>query len=248
MSFEITEPSATARWARLTGTLYLMFILASIFADTLGHVGLGDSSQIYGSITTSLGSFRGALVLAFSSAFFFLMAAWGLYVLLRTVNAEMALLFLLLNAAGVAVQCASMLWLISAMLQGDPSSGLSGVSVAQAHSSTLVSIDTYRIGFVTAQLFYGTWLFPLGFLVLKSELLPRFLGVLLILDGVGELVWFLQGLLLPDRHAITYPGTAVSLAAEVGLAVWLLVRGVRVGESTSRPASATPDVGHQTPR
>jgi hypothetical protein len=52
----------------------------------------------------------------------------------------------------------------------------------------------------------GTWLFPLGYLVYKSRFLPRLLGVLLMLDGIGVLIWFLQALLLPDYRAITYPG------------------------------------------
>jgi len=50
------------------------------------------------------------------SAFLFLAAAWGLYVLLRPVNAELVLLFLLLNAVGVAIQCASMIPLLAALL------------------------------------------------------------------------------------------------------------------------------------
>lgn len=250
VAFEITELSNAAKLARMTGALYLMFILASLFADTLGHIGLGNSPQIYRSIMTSLGTFRVAVVLGFASAFFFLMAAWGLYVLFRAVNAEMALLFLLLNAAGVAVQCASLLWLVSAMVQGDLATGVSGVSTVQAHAFTLASIDTYRTGFVTAQLFFGTWLFPLGYLVLKSGLLPRFLGLLLILDGVAELIWFLQGLLLPEHSVITYPGTAVSLVAEVGLTLWLLVRGVKVGGGASGvpPAPATSSAGHKRVR
>jgi len=67
--------------------------------------------------------------------------------------------------------------------------------------------DVYKTGFVTAQLFFGTWLFPLGYLVYRSRFLPRFLGVLLMLDGVGVLIWFVQALLLPDYPAITYPGS-----------------------------------------
>lgn len=84
-----------------------------------------------------------------------------------------------------------------------------------------------------AQLFFGTWLFPLGYLVVKSGFLPRALGVLLILDGVAELIWFLQALLLPDHPAIKTPGTFVSLVAEMGLASWLLIRGVRVAASAT---------------
>lgn len=248
MSFEMLKPSSATTFARLTGAMYLMFILASVVADTLGHVGLGSPSQIYTSITTSLSEFRVALALGFASTLFFLVAAWGLYVMLRSVDADVALLFLLLNAAGVAVQCASLLGLVWAMIQGDSSVALSGVSSAQAHSLALVGIDTYRTGFVAAQLFYGAWLFPLGYLIFRSHVLPRTLGVLLILDGVGELIWFVQGLLLPEHHTLTRPGTVVSFAAEVGLTLWLLIRGVNTGGSVVGQASTSPDAGHEASR
>ena len=90
--------------------------------------------------------------------------------------------------------------------------------------------DVYRTGFVTAQLFFGMWLFPLGYLVYRSGYVPRLLGVLLLLDGIRVLIWFVQGLVLPTHHAIIYPGLAVSFIAEVGLASWLLVKGVKVAE------------------
>jgi len=59
-----------------------------------------------------------------------------------------------------------------------------------------------------------------------------------MLDGVGCLIWFLQGLLAPALRAITYPGLAVSFVAEVGLALWLLVKGVKVVESGAGVARA----------
>ena len=71
---------------------------------------------------------------------------------------------------------------------------------------TALSVATYQTGFVVAQLFFSAWLFPLGWLVLRSGFLPRLLGWLLLLDGVGVLVWFLQVLLAPDHPAISYPG------------------------------------------
>jgi Domain of unknown function (DUF4386) len=138
------------------------------------------------------------------------------------------LLFLLLNTVGVAIQCASMFALISALLLGDGSSRMQAYSAVQLEGLAYLSINLYKTGFVTAQLFFGTWLFPLGYLVYKSGSLPRFLGVLLILDGFAVLIWFLQALLLPAHQAISYPGLAVSFVAEVGLALWLLVKGVKV--------------------
>ena len=222
--------------ARITGGFYLAFILASVLADGLGHIGLGDADQVYQAIVTNEGRFRLGLVVALMTGFLFLMAAWGLYVLLRRVNKDLALLFLVLNAVGVAIQGASMLSLVSAMLQGDGASHMQAFSAAQLEGLAYLSINVYKTGWVTCQLFFATWLFPLGYLVYKSGFLPRFLGALLMLDGVAVLIWFLQALLLPDHPAIRYPGLAVSLVAEVGLALWLLVKGVKV----DRPGADLP--------
>jgi len=145
-------------------------------------------------------------------------------------NPQLAMLFLLLNAVGVAIQGASLLSLVSAMLPGDAASHMQAYSAEQLEGLAYLSISVYKTGFVTAQLFFGTWLFPLGYLVYKSGFLPRFLGVLLLLDGIAVLIWFLQAFLLPDYPAIRYPGLAVSFLAEVGLALWLLVKGVKVAD------------------
>jgi hypothetical protein len=224
----IADHRAQDKVARITGGFYVAYILASVLANALGHIGLGTAEQVYHAILTNEGSFRLGLVVALISGFLFLMAAWGLYVLLRPVNKDLALLFLLLNAVGVAIQGASMLPLVSAMLQGDGASHMQAYSAAQLEGLALLSITVYRTGWVTAQLFFGTWLFPLGYLVYQSRFLPRFLGVLLILDGVCVLIWFVQALLWPAHPAIHYPGIAVSFIAEVGLALWLVVKGVKV--------------------
>jgi hypothetical protein len=231
MSPSVTDHIAPGKVARITGGFYLAYILASVLATMLGQIGLGTAPQVYQAIVTNEGSFRLGLVIALISGFLFLMAAWGLYVLLRPVNKNLALLFLLLNAVGVAIQGASMLWLVSAMLQGDVTSHMQAYSAAQLEGLAYLSINVYKMGMVTAQLFFGTWLFPLGYLVYKSRFLPRLLGVLLLLDGIAVLIWFLQALLLPDYPAIRYPGLAASFIAELGLALWLLIKGVQVVDS-----------------
>lgn len=233
MSSNITDKLAQGKVARLTGGFFLAYILASVLATVLGQIGLGNPEQVYDAMVTNEASFRLGLVLALISGFLFLMVAWGLYVLLRPVNRDLALLFLLLNAIGVAIQGASLLSLVSAMLQGDAASHMQAYSGAQLEGLAFLSINVYKVSFVTAQLFFGTWLFPLGYLVYKSGYLPRFLGVLLVLDGIAVLTWFLQALLLPDYPALRYPGLIVSFIAEVGLALWLVVKGVKVVESGS---------------
>lgn len=234
---------ARIRLARITGGVYLGFILASVLSGALGSIGTGEALQVYETIVANAGSFRLALVIALISAFMFLVTAWSLYVLLRPVNKDLALLFLLLNTVGVALQCASMIPLLAALYLGDGASSMQAFSEEQREGLALLSIDVYKTGFVTAQLFFGTWLFPLGYLVYKSKSLPRFFGILLILDGIGVLIWFLQALLLPAYPAITYPGLAVSFIAEVGLALWLLVKAVKVSDAEPHVPAA---VSHPT--
>ena len=221
---------APRKIARIAGGLYITYVLAMVLADVLGHIGRGTSEQVYQAIVANDGSFRLGLVFAFMSAFLFLMTAWCLYVLLRQVHKNLALLFLLINTVGVAIQCASMLPLVSAMLQGDAASHMQAYSAAQLEGLAYLSINVYKTGFVTAQLFFGMWLFPLAYLVYRSKFLPRLLGVLLMLDGIAVLIWFLQFLLLPDYAAIRYPGLAVSFIAEVGLGLWLLIMGAKVAD------------------
>jgi hypothetical protein len=228
---DISDDLAPGRVARFTGGLFLAYVVASVLATALGQIGLGTAPQVYEAIVTNEASFRLGLVIALLSGLLFLVVAWGLYVLLRPINKDLALLFLVLNAVGVAIAGASLFPLVSALLQGDESTRMQAYSAAHLEGLAYLSIDTYKLGFVTAQLFFGAWLFPLGYLVLKSGFLPRFLGVLLLLDGVGVLIWFTQALLLPDNPAIRYPGLIVSFLAEVGLALWLLFKGVKVIDS-----------------
>lgn len=213
-----------ARWA---GGFYLSFILASVLADQVGHIGLSTTESLQETIRGDETGFRLGLVAALASALLFLLTAWALYALLRPVNEPAALLLLVLNAVGVAVQCASYLPLLAALAHRDDAVDVPGLSQSQLDG---LAVSTYETGFVTAQLFFSAWLFPLGWLVLRSGFLPRFLGWLLLLDGVAVLVWFLQALLAPEYPEISYPAWALSFVAEFGLGLWLLVKGVKVEE------------------
>jgi hypothetical protein len=227
--------STVARWA---GGLYLAYILANVLASRIGNIGLSDAQALRATITGDEARFRWGLVAALGSALLFVLTAWALYVLLRPVDEPLALLLLVLNAVGVAVQCASYLPLLTVLAQGDNAVDVDALTRAQLDALALLSVTTYRVGFVMAQVFFSAWLFPLGWLVLRSGFLPRFLGWLLLLDGVAVVIWFLQVFLAPGHPAISYPSWAVSFIAELGLALWLLVKGVRPGEPSPEGALA----------
>jgi hypothetical protein len=223
MTVETMPRSAVARWA---GGFYLAYIVANVLASRLAHIGLSGPQSLRATIADDEVTFRLGLVAALGSALLFVLTAWALYALLQSVSQPLALLLLVLNAVGVAVQCASYLPLLAVLAQGDSSVDVQALTEPQLDALALLSVATYRVGFVMAQLFFSAWLFPLGWLVLRSGFLPRLLGWLLLIDGVAVTIWFLQTFLAPEYPAISYPSWAVGFIAELGLALWLLIKGV----------------------
>ena len=140
MSSSDTSNLPRGKIARITGGLYLAFVLALVLADTIGHIGIGEVEQAYEVLTVNPWQFTLGIVFHMLSAFLFFMAAWGLYVLLKPVNQDLALLFLLLNAIGVAIQVASLFPLIFATLLADGSSFMQAFSAAQIADLQYVSI------------------------------------------------------------------------------------------------------------
>jgi hypothetical protein len=171
--------------------------------------------------------FRISLIAELFSALFFVLAAWALYVLLRSVNKDIALLFLLLNLCGVAIECVSVVNLSATLSLLSGADYLTIFSAEQLQAQALMNIDQYHDGFIIAQLFFGAWLLPLGYLVYRSGFLPRLIGIFLIIDFFGVLTRFLQFFLLPEADFLSYPGFAAGFIAEVSLTLWLLVKGVK---------------------
>ena len=178
-------------------------------------------------ILSSQSLFRVGFMSELLSAMFFVLAAWALYVLLKPVNKNLALLFLLLNLGGVAIECINALNLFTALQLFGGANYLSVFQTDQLQAMAMSFLNSYTNGFMIAQLFFGTWLLPLGYLVYKSRFLPRLLGILLILDFFGVMIWFFQFFLFPGYEILSYPGLAVSFVAEISLSLWLLIKGVK---------------------
>lgn len=221
--------------AQRAGLLYLAFIVTSIFSGVVRSrlIVLEDASLTADLLKNSMWLLRISVIVDLVSAVLFLLAAWALYVLLKRVNQNFALLFLLLNAAGVAVQCISLLFLLVPMLINGSADFQRAFQPDQLNTLNLLFYNLHKNGFMIAQIFYGTLLLPLGLLVYKSGFLPKGLGVLLMADFVSVMIWFSQFFLLPEYDIITYPGLAISFIAEFSLSLWLIIKRVKEQEPVS---------------
>ena len=217
------------KMARTAGVLYLVYIVTFAFSSFVQHKPIlgADAAATARNIMASERLFRIGFMSEVVAALFFLLTAWALYVLLKPVGKNLALLFLLLNAAGVAIECASTLIHFAAVPILGGADYLRVFQVDQLQTLALLFLNLSGTGNIITTLFYGAWLFPLGYLVFKSDFLPRILGILLILDGACLLICFFQLCLLPGYEKWTYPLFPVMFIAEFGLALWLLIKGVK---------------------
>jgi hypothetical protein len=101
---------------RARGFLYIMYIATAVIADGFGHFVFADAPATVNQIIAFESLFRIGLVISLFSYVLFLLAAWALYVLLKPVNKNMALLFLLLNLGGFAILVFNHLNLFSSLM------------------------------------------------------------------------------------------------------------------------------------
>jgi hypothetical protein len=217
------------KMARVAGALYLLYIVIHVFGDVIGRsrvIVFGDAAATAQNIVAAAGQFRIGFMSDLLAALLFLLAAWALYRVLKPVNKNIALLFLLLNLVGVAIQCFSDLFLIAGHLLLSDAGYVQLFPESQLQAFVMLFLDLHRNGLMMAQLFYGAWLLPLGYLVFKSGSLPKILGIVLMIHCATWLMTFLQYFLLPDLSAITYLSYPLGFIAEFGLGLWLLIKGV----------------------
>jgi hypothetical protein len=216
--------------ARMAGLLYLIYIVITIVADVFGRSPLivfGDAATTARNIMASEWQFRIGIVGDLVSIVFFLLAAWALYALLKSVNKDLALLFLLLNLGGVAVYSINLLNQFAAVLLLSGTDYLKVFQIDQLQSLAMFFLNLHHNGYWIAQIFFGAWLFPLGYLVYKSGFLPKILGLVMMVHCVGWLMTTLQFFLFPGFTAIKYVTYPLGFISEFGLTLWLLMMGAK---------------------
>lgn len=82
-------------------------------------------------------------------------------------------------------------------------------------------------GFIVAMVFFGFQIVSIGYLITLSTLIPRILGVLLMLGGSSYIINSFTNFLSPELGAHLMPFVVpIAIIGEGSLTVWLLIRGV----------------------
>lgn len=231
------------RSGRLAGALYLLVVLTGIF--TLAYVPSriplsGDPAAALGAIRASEPLFRMGIAAFLVMQVSFLLLPLALFPLLRPAGPSAAAAMVALVAASVPVALVSLSARLDLLSLVADARYAAATAAEPLQIEALLAVSRYYNGLTITRLFWGCWLLPLGYLVLKSGLMPRVLGGLLILGGLGYIVDVFGELLVPGYADSLLPTLVTRPAAlgEIGTCLWLLVVGGRPTRFTEETAPA----------
>ena len=166
--------------------------------------------------------FRISLTSDLIGQIFFVLTVLILYKLLQTVNKNQALVMIALALIPVPIACISMVDQFT-MLQLLNKADFS-FSLNQLNSQAILLLESHDYSVFIAQVFWGLWLFPLGYLVIKSGYIPKIIGILVMLSGLGYV--------MDSFGKFFFSGYDISISqftfiGELVFIFWLLIKGIK---------------------
>jgi hypothetical protein len=223
--------------ARIAGLLYLVVGICGGFAE--GYVEpkmyvAGNAAATSRNVVENAQLVRLGVVADLVDPTVFVFLALTLYSLLKQVNKSVARAMLVLVALSTGISCLNAVFEFEGLRVATDSTYATAFGAAGSHALVLLLLDTQHYGLLIAQIFFGLWLVPLGYLAYKSAgMFPKWLGVLLIVGGVCYLVDLLAAFLAPDLSRAIHAFVVIpSALAEISMVGYLLVIGVRPAKPT----------------
>jgi Domain of unknown function (DUF4386) len=212
--------------ARTVGFVYLLYFLTAFIGGFLakGIVVPGDAAATAGNILAHEALYRSGFAVSLIANVIYIAMTALFYRLFAPVNRSMSLLAAFFSLVGCTIQISgSVLQLAPLVILGD-SQLLSTFNMEQLQAAAQLSVQLYSQVFRIALVLFAFYDLLLGYLIFRSTFLPRVLGVLMMLAGVGWLTFVWPPLSTPLSSYVLPFGAL----AEILLMLWLLVKGVDV--------------------
>jgi hypothetical protein len=211
--------------ARLAGVFFLLTILGGIIAQGFISerlINFGDAAATANNILANKGLFQIGFTIYLIEMACQVTAAALFYRLLRPVNPTLALLMLLFEFTGIVIKTFSRVFYITPLWVLNGTAALGGMDTAQLQSISLALLKANDFGAATALAFFGFSTLLLGYLVFRSTYLPRWLGVLAMIAGLGWLTFVYP----PLGYRVFMFLALFGLFSAAAKIFWLLVFGV----------------------
>jgi hypothetical protein len=217
--------------ARLAGALYLATMAGAIYSQVFIRGALvvpGDAAQTARRILESERLFRAGIVIDIAMLTGVLLLVWALYVLLRPVNRQLALLAGMLRLAELAIHyVATVFSLVGLTLLGG-ADYLTAFEPAQLQALARVAIGAQGTGINLGFVLLGLGSAIFAWLFYRSRYVPRLLAAWGILASLLLSTYALAVIVDPAASSIGPVSMIPMFIYEVALGGWLLVKGVDI--------------------
>ena len=185
-----------------------------------GVVGAGDA------VATSTNLLAHATAFQLGSSFdllgncLYIVLTVLLYGVFRPLNRNVALLAATFSLMGCATQIIGTFFRIAPFVLLTDNQPFGAFSPQQLQVAALISLRMFSRVFLVSFVLFGFFELVLGYLILKSTFLPRWLGLLWMVAGVIGMTF-----LWPPLGMRIFPLVVAFSIGELILAIWLIVKG-----------------------
>ena len=215
------------RYARIAGVLFLVSLVAGGFGEAYVPAKVvvsGDAAATAANIKAYDFLFRLGFAGFLIESLCDIALALILYALLKPVNRQLSLLAAFFGLVGTTLfAAAELFFFLPTFILGEPSL-LTTFSSDQLNNLVLLSLRFFGFGVSISSLYYGMGWLVRGYLIFRSDYLPKFLGVLMAIGGLGFVLQAFARVFVPR-----FPSSLLMMLLMPGgllLTVWLLWRGV----------------------
>lgn len=218
--------------ARVAGFLYLIIIFAGGFAEAFVREGLTVSGNAVATAQNILASeqmyrfgFVADLVVLIAGTILSLI----FYILFKPVNRNLSLLALIFSILASAVMALNLVNQLAPLVLLHSPSYLKAFSIEQLQTLSLFFLKLQSQGYGISLLFFAFYFPIIGYLVYKSGFLPRILGVIYTLAGIGYFINSLAMFLTPHLTVYLFPYVLLpAFIGESSMSLYLIIKGVKV--------------------
>jgi uncharacterized protein DUF4386 len=219
-------------YARTGGALYLIIIVLGLFGEVFVRNRLivsGDASATAANIRSMESLWRFHI----AAELFLLMCAVALllilFVLLRPVNRDLALLAVFFNLISIGIEAAITMYLFGAFFPLGSAQYLRAFAPEQLYAMTSLALKSHSYGFGVSLIFFGCFCLVIGYLILRSGYIPKPIGFLMQIAGLSYLTNSFALVLAPTLANRLFAVILLpAFVGEASLCLWLLVKGVNV--------------------
>ncbi len=218
-------------YARILGTLYLIIIIVGALGQIFIRGALitpGDAVSTAKNIMAAESLWRIGIAGDIIMHVFDIPIMLILYILLKPVNRNLALLAVLFNLIQTAVLVANKLNLLIPLFLLKNADRLNAFEPNQLYELSYLFVRAHDIGFGIGLIFFGFACLTYGYLIFKSGYFPKAIGVLIMIAGLSYLTNSFTLILVPAYAGIAMAVLVFALIGELSLALWLLVKGVNL--------------------